>query len=420
MKFVHAADLHIDSPLCGLERYPGAPVEEIRSATRRALVNLVELCEQEQVQLLLLAGDLFDGEWRDYSTGLFFVEQLSRLQRASVRVVTIRGNHDAASQVAKHLRQPPNVKELAHDAPETHLIAEVGVAVHGQSYGRREEFEDLSANYPDPVPGMLNIGMLHTAVGGRVGHESYAPCRLDALIAKGYDYWALGHVHQREVLHERPWVIFPGNLQGRHVKETGPKGATLVEVEDGAIKSVQHRCLDVVRWARHVLEVDPEWDADAIVETLTDQLRASLEPLGDRVFAVRVVVQGRSRAHSALMQEPERWAAEIKARASELGQIWIESVAFETQPSVSLEAVAERGDAVGQVARSIAELRKDPEALRPWLSEFEDLRSKLPVELLSGAGALRLDDPRVLADVLPDVERLLLHRLMALGETDGS
>jgi len=119
MKVVHAADIHLDSPLCGLARYEGAPVERIRGATRRALENLVGLCEQEQAGLLLIAGDLFDGDWRDYSTGLFFVAQMARLRKSGVQVVMLRGNHDAESQVCKSLRLPDNVHELSTRKAQT-------------------------------------------------------------------------------------------------------------------------------------------------------------------------------------------------------------------------------------------------------------------------------------------------------------
>src|SRR5687767_8508980 len=137
MKWVHAADLHLDSPLRGLERYEGAPVERIRTATRRAMQNLVALCVEEKAGLLLLAGDLFDGAWKDYSTGLFFAARMSELREAGVRVVIVRGNHDAASAITKSLRLPENVKELSARRPETVVIEEMGIAVHGQSFPTR-------------------------------------------------------------------------------------------------------------------------------------------------------------------------------------------------------------------------------------------------------------------------------------------
>jgi DNA repair protein SbcD/Mre11 len=247
MKFVHAADLHIDSPLCGLERYEGAPVERIRGATPRALENLVELCLAEDAAFLLLAGDIFDGDWRDYGTGLFFVAQLARLRQAGIAVYLIRGNHDAASQVTKYLPLPEMVHEFGWRHAETRVLEAHGVAIHGQSFATRAVTDDLTGAYPEPVRGLFNIGLLHTCADGRAGHEPYAPCSVDGLSAKGYDYWALGHAHAREVLSRDPWIVFPGNLQGRHAREIGPKGATVVTVRDGRMADVEARALDVVR-----------------------------------------------------------------------------------------------------------------------------------------------------------------------------
>ncbi len=417
MKLVHAADLHIDSPLSGLTRYGGAPVELIRGATRRALQNLVSLCEQEQVALLLLAGDLFDGDWRDYTTGLFFAEQMARLKRAGVEVALIRGNHDAASQITKHLTLPDNVTELSFDAPETRQYPHLGIAVHGQSYARRAETEDLAKNYPEPISGLLNIGLLHTCVTGRVGHEPYAPCRLETLIAKGYDYWALGHVHQREVLSSEPWVVFSGNLQGRHIKELGPKGATLIEVAEGRIRSVEHRELDVVRWAQARVQVPAEADADLAVECAALELERLLSEADGRALIVRVTLEGQTEAHAALEADQARWEAELRARASESSRVWVESVRFGTQPLLSFERLRQRGDALGQLARSIDELRREPAQLGEFLPQFEDLKNKLPLEARQGPGALKLDEVDTLASVLDEVESLLLTRLAALGQS---
>jgi hypothetical protein len=155
MRFVHAADLHIDSPLRGLERYEGAPVELIRGATRRAVEHLVDMCLRENAKLLVLSGDLYDGDWRDYSTGLFFCRQMARLREADVTVVWIRGNHDAASRLTQHLRPPENVHELSHSRPVTLelQIDEVPVAVHGQGFPKAKVVDDLSERYPPPVSG---------------------------------------------------------------------------------------------------------------------------------------------------------------------------------------------------------------------------------------------------------------------------
>src|SRR5262249_2100930 len=147
-----------------------------------------------------------------------------------------------------------------HEQSGQLVLEEHGVAVHGRSFATRAVTHDLSRNYPKVVPGLFNIGLLHTSLTGRPGHENYAPTTPDALIAREYDYWALGHVHVREIVHEDPWVVFPGNLQGRQIRESGPKGATLVTVSGGRVARVEHRTLDAFRWCS--LEVPATGDRD--------------------------------------------------------------------------------------------------------------------------------------------------------------
>ena len=224
MKFIHAADIHLDSALRGLERYEGAPVDEIRNATRRAFDNLIELAITEAVDFVLLAGDLYDGDWKDYNTGLYFVERMGRLREAGIRVYMVAGNHDAASQITKHLRVPDNVRLFATRSPERVVLDDLAVAIHGQGFANRAVTDDLSQAYAQGDPQLFNIGLLHTCLDGKPGHEPYAPCSIDGLRSKGYQYWALGHVHAREVVCRDPWIIFPGNIQGRHIRETGDVG----------------------------------------------------------------------------------------------------------------------------------------------------------------------------------------------------
>ncbi len=419
MKLVHAADLHLDSPLLGLERYPGAPVDEVRGATRRAFEGLIDLCLTENARLLLIAGDVYDGDWKDYSTGLFFVAQLNRLRESGARVVVVRGNHDAASQITRHLHLPDHVIELDHTRPASRIFEDLGVVVHGQSFRDRSMKSDLASAYPEPVRGAFNVGLLHTSVTGRPGHDDYAPCTLDTLVGKGYDYFALGHVHRREVLSRAPWVVFPGNLQGRHMQETGPKGATLIDVDGGRIASVEHRTLDVVRWTVCDVDASNAEDADAVLDSARAALGREVTAAEGRTVAARVVVRGASRAHASLLSQAERWEAELRAAATEFtDELFLERVVLGTQAELDVERLAGRRDALGQVARAMLVLRREPDARAALLAELTDLKSKLPSEVREGMEAVRLDDADSLLDALADVEQMLLPALSALGSDD--
>lgn len=414
LKLVHAADLHIDSPLRGLSRYEGAPVTQIRGATRRAFENLIALCIEEQAAVLLIAGDVFDGDWRDYSTGLFFAAQMARLREADVRVVMLRGNHDAKSQISRELRLPDNVRELSTRKPETIVFEDLGVAVHGQGFAAREVPEDLAARYPTPLGSMFNVGLLHTSLNGRPGHEPYAPTSVDVLRGKGYDYWALGHVHAREVVSTDPYVVFPGNLQGRHAREVGEKGASVIAIEHGRVAELRHEPLDVVRWA--VCEVDASAAADAhdAVELARAELGRHAAQSGGRLLAARVLLHGQSRAHAALARDPEHWIAQLRAASLDVseGPVWLEKVQIATRGALDPARIAESDDAIGQLARSLRELGLQPDALAELGSVLADLKRKLPREAFDGDDALRLDDPAFLAEVAIDVRDLILGRLL--------
>lgn len=413
VKLVHAADIHLDSPLRGLERYPGAPVDAMRGATRRALENLVLLCEEERAHLLLIAGDLYDGDWQDYGTGLFFAQQMARLRDLGVRVLLVRGNHDAQSRISRHLRLPDNVHTFSAHEAETKVFDDLGVAVHGRSYARPQTTEDLAATYPKPVPTLLNVGLLHTSTDGRPLHDPYAPCSPLDLAAKGYDYWALGHVHARETLRERPWIVFPGNLQGRHARETGPKGCMLVTADGGEIRAVEHRPVDVVRWLD--LRVDAEGcvtETDAL-ERIESALRRHALGVARDACAVRIRLTGRTRAHLALERHEESWHAAARSFATEVsgGTVWLEKILLETTPE---REVALGAASTGPIAELMAELeaiRDRPDRLEALAESLKDMYRRLPAAARDGDEAIRLDADFVRA-ALRDAEGILLPRLL--------
>jgi exonuclease SbcD len=420
MKFVHAADLHLDSPLSGLSRYEGAPVERIRGATRRALENLVQLCVTEEARLLVIAGDLYDGDWRDYSTGLFFNKQMSALRAHGVSVVWIRGNHDAASKLTAHLALPENVHELSHKKPDTFVLEELGVAVHGQGFETRDITRDLSERYPEPRRDLFNIGLLHTALEGRPGHALYAPCRLSALIDRGYDYFALGHVHRREVLSESPWIVFPGNLQGRHARETGEKGASLISVEAERVQSVEHRALDEVRWHLACADVSNDKSLDSVLERVRSALASAVLESDGRLSAIRLRVEGASAAHESLALNRESFTEEVRALTSDLsGEAWLEKVELATLPLAQRARLREREDAMGELLRGLLGLSTDEFALAELAAELVELKRKLPSELREGPDAIDLESPEAIRALLGSVEEALIPALRGSEEASS-
>ncbi|HDH05209.1 MAG TPA: DNA repair exonuclease [Nitrospirae bacterium] len=415
IKFIHTADIHLDSPLRGLECYEGAPVESIRGATRQAFKNLVESAISEEVDFILVAGDLYDGDWKDYNTGLFFASQMSKLREAGIRVFIVSGNHDAASRISRQLRLPDNVKIFSSKKPETITMDELDIAIHGQSFAGQAVTGDISAAYPDAIPGHFNIGLLHTSATGREGHEPYAPCTVQGLLSKGYDYWALGHVHKRETLHEDPRIIFPGCIQGRHIRETGEKGCALVSIDDGRIMEVEHKEIDVLRWGIRSVDVSEAESSGDVVDLVSAVVTEEAGKSNGRPLALRLLITGKSKAHAGLIANPEQCINDIRGIATDIsnGDIWIEKVKIKTAAQIDIEEMRSRDDAIGELLRSIHDLGIDREALSRMMDEFSDLKRKLPIELRQGEDPVNLDDPGKLKEIIADVKQILLARLFS-------
>ncbi len=420
-KFIHAADLHLDSPLRRLDLYEGAPVREFREATRRALENLVELAISEEVAFVLIAGDLFDGDWKDYNTGLFLVAQLNRLRDAGIQVFIVAGNHDAAGNITRSLRFPETVQVFPAGEPATFRLESPAVAIHGQSFATPAVKEDLSARYPPPLAGAFNIGILHTCAGGREGHAPYAPCTVADLRAKGYDYWALGHVHQYEVLCEAPPIVFPGNTQGRHARETGPKGCVLVSVQDDGTVRLTFSPLDVVRWVTAEVDVSSASDGYEVVDGIRDHLAQLLPEHGGIPLATRVHLVGETPAHADLFSDLDRWTNEIRAAATDAGggRIWVEKLRIDTRMPVAAGTSVQRDGAMAELVCLFDELGTDETLHAALISELDDLMRRLPPELKGGAEAIPFSDPAWLQEILTQVRPLLVRRLLRRAQTDA-
>jgi DNA repair protein SbcD/Mre11 len=383
-RFVHTADIHLDSPLKGLADYERRAAERIRMATRDAFDNLVSQVIDEEASFFIIAGDFYDGDWRDYQTGLFFVRQMGRLASAKIPTFVLYGNHDAESQITRRLTLPENVKAFSTRKPETFELKNLGVALHGQGFRQRDIATNLVFNYPEPIEKMFNIGVLHTGLGGMGGHANYAPCALDDLVNKGYDYWALGHVHQRTTLHERPHVVFPGNLQGRHIRETGPKGACLVTIDEREVIDLVPLHSDVVRWALISVSVDGCDRTGDVIDRVHDAIGEAVSRGADgRLLACRIEIKGRTGIHSQLLASREHLLAEARAAALALGEetAWVERVVIATEPVFDQATLRAREDALGYLQRISGDACEIEEVLKQLDDDIGEFIRKLPHEV---------------------------------------
>lgn len=422
-RFLHGADIHLDSPLRGLSGQGGSAAERIRSATREALERLVGRAIDESVGFLVLAGDIYDGDWPDYKTGLFFSAQMGRLKAAGIPVFLLHGNHDAESRITKRLELPDNVRTFQARAAETFRLEDLGVALHGQSFRQRDVTENLVPAYPAPLSGAFNIGVLHTGLGGLGGHANYAPCTLDDLVNKGYDYWALGHVHKAQVLHERPHVVFPGNLQGRHIRETGTKGASLVTVEDREVTAIETLPCDLVRWAELPVSLNGATSLEGAIDRLRSTLDRAVDELADgRLLACRIRLEGQTQVHGQLLASEDHLLAEARSAALSLGEevAWIEKLVIATQAPLDPEALALRDDALGALQRMLQEAGDDESLLGQMEGDIGQMVRRLPPELRAEGGdpVLRAAATGDYAAVIAAVAPYLSARLSA-GQTGG-
>ena len=411
MKFIHAADIHLDSPLRRLAAYEGAPVDEIRQASRRAFENLIDLALDASVSFVLIAGDLFDGDWKDYNTGLYFVRQIHRLADAGIRLFIVSGNHDAAGPVTKTLPYPANTHLFAADRPETIIIEASGVAVHGQSFARAAVTENLAVRFPEPVSGLVNIGLLHTSLTGRAGHENYAPCTMADLKAKGYDYWALGHVHRAEVISTDPPIIFSGCIQGRHIRENGPRGCTLVTIDNEKIAARTFRPLDVIRWETVTIDLTGTDDEPAILASIDGALGACLRRNTPLPVITRIILTGNTCMHASLSGRLEYWREAVRSTAlTHHDRIWVEKVIVRTRPKAA-ELPATLTGPMEALAEQVATVTADETALGDIGRELNTLFRKLPAAYRQGDEALHPGDPTDLRRLVAKAKEILTVQL---------
>ncbi len=416
--FVHAADLHLGSPFEGLSIRQPEIADKLSLASRSAFVALVDEALARKVNFFLIAGDVYDGAWRDTSIGLFFHREVSRLVRGKIPVYTVRGNHDADSVLIKSIRPPDGLFEFPSAAASSQTLPDLKVIIHGRSFPTPAVGADFVQSYIAPRAGWFNIGLLHTACEPDPS-TPYAPCSLHDLVSKGYQYWALGHVHAYAELHADPHVVFPGNLQGRGIHECDSKGALLVQVDDGVVRT-ERLLVDHARWLELQVDLENVASEDALHDVLRDHLNVHLRPhiaeAGDRPLLVRLVLRGTTSLHGRLRANTLHWQTEAQSALHEFGEdVWIEQLKIKTTAPVRVQAQGEAhsADALGlHFALEAMALSEDMVGIAK--EYMQELTRKLPAGCVRDEFLVSFDA----ASMVAEARDLLGHRLY-VGDGDA-
>ncbi|NND92914.1 MAG: DNA repair exonuclease [Granulosicoccus sp.] len=421
VRFLHTADLHLDSPLSTLATRNSGLGELMQDASRRVLTRLVDTALKQQVDALLIAGDLFDGDQRDVHTAMVLQRELRRLEAAAIPVFIIWGNHDAEARLLDVLELPDNVHAFDGRGGKRYFANEQAV-VHGVSYSRRQAPDSLLGKYAKPDAQCFNIGLLHTSLTGAEGHNDYAPCTVNELIDKGYDYWALGHIHKRSVHHRQPAVVMPGNPLGRHINESGERSVSLVTLTAGEAPDIQCIELAPVRFDRLTVSLDACDDKRYAYERILEELKRHRESLDTEHLVVRVQLCGSTSLATYYQREHQALLVQLQTEFEHRDDLWIDSVdaralrlpvydsaATSTEDPLLAELQLLAGSKLLQTANLQDAVSEDLALLvRALPSELGELFGKTPE-----------DERRFIAEtLLPAGAAWILHQLGNAGESD--
>ena len=373
-RFVHTADVHLDSPLATLALRDPKLAELIGGATRKAFVAIIDLCLSEQVDALIIAGDLYDGEQTSMKTARFLADQLRRLDQAGIATFVIRGNHDAESRITKELTLPELVKVFTGRAEAAPLSrGALEVMVHGVSFANKHAPESLLPKFRPPTPGSVNIGILHTSLGGSPAHDRYAPCAPAELHGADFDYWALGHIHQRAVDVGRATIVMPGNPQGRDINEAGPKSATLVTIGDDRKIRVEERLTSVAEFQRVAVDLAAVEDWREALDRIERRLGVARSAAPSEHLVARLTLAGPTPLAWRLRADADLLAEECRALGAALGKTWVDKI--------ELDCVAPRANESTPSSDPVAELRALMETEVAQSKAFQDSLCEIAEEL---------------------------------------
>lgn len=348
-RFLHTADLHLDSPFKGMSSLPMEIRNKVIHTTFQALQHVIDLAISEAVDFVLFSGDVFDLADRSLRAQISFQQAMKELDRHHIEAFVIHGNHDPMDGHKASLSWPDNVhffSDNVQTVPAHNRQGQQVALVHGISYRTAAVKENLALQFQAGAPSTYHIGMLHCNVDGDAEHEHYAPCSKQDLLRSGMDYWALGHIHTSKVVHANPYIIYPGNTQGRNIRETGEKGCYIVDVNEQGQTKLNFHNTDVLRWFNSTLEIEDIQTEQELIDHIEDYIESVSTQLHSRSAIIRLNLKGRGPLHRWLNREENVQDLLNLARNQQLSKlkqhphnpfIWLESIRVQTGLPVDVE-----------------------------------------------------------------------------------
>jgi DNA repair exonuclease SbcCD nuclease subunit len=382
LRYIHAADLHLDAPFLGISRVLQAPTlaEQLREASFVALERLCELCELERADFLVIAGDIYNQENRSIKAQLALRDACERLRRSEIPVFLAHGNHDPLSSRFSAVHWPDNVVVFGPDVG-TYPVQREGkilALIHGISHEKEGESRNLSRLFKRKSGDVtcFQLGVLHATLEGQAA-RNYAPCSLSDLRESGLDAWALGHIHKHSILSQQPFIAYSGSIQGLHVNEPGSHGCLAISARHdgvGWVCEYDFHSLAPVRWEEVECDLEDVESIDA-VETRIAEALATVTARADlscRTLVVRLVLIGRTDLDSLLRRRTvqEELIDRLQLLVNEQPALWIKDMHCRTR--TPRKRNLERDDILGEVLRLAASLRDEPDRLRRMVEKILD------------------------------------------------
>jgi DNA repair exonuclease SbcCD nuclease subunit len=410
--FVHAADLHLDSPFTGITAQSDQIGNILFTATFKAFENLLDLCIEKRVDLLLISGDVYDSADRSLRAQLRFSDGLARLAAVGIHVFVVHGNHDPLDGWSTSIDWPDGIHIFGGTEVESIVVQKDGrpvATIHGISYTHQDERRNLAKQFKKNDNRLFHIGLLHCNAGNNKEHAPYAPCDLQDLMDAGMDYWALGHVHKKCILSETPCIVYSGNTQGRSIRETGERGCYLVTVDSNGQPRPEFRPIDAARWYVRRISIDGLSTINELDMALSDTCRSMREDSNGLPVFARIILYGRGRLYDALRVSGAIHELTERLREQELSEspiVWIEKIVNTCRPDIDIEKRKNIPDLLGDLLRISAEIRNAPnlpdtltEPLKAFYTHPKGRKFLAPL------------DAETLRHLLDDAERFCVDRL---------